>query len=344
MNAQRLISRLSVLILSLVTAALLAGCGGGDGGGGGVGGSLGGTAATGAPVDGIVYVTDSNGIEVNVPVETDGSFSVSVEGMTPPYLLRVVPNGGGDVLYSFASEKNITVNITPLTTLALYLAHNGDLDVLYAAWSANVDALDDGLIEAQQEIINANLATLFDDYTVDATFYDFMNVAFNTDGTGIDGVLDTLDISIDFNGGNTTVLVDGAPLAWVPNIDTSGVNIGDFAIAEGSTWLLTVSDSINNIQFSEQALLSSVPNDLEQFEALSQNDIMAEFQFEGLEISVNITNLTYGVTGSGEVGTVISGNLVGTVRINGEFDGQIINETVNLNTVFEWERIDSVPA
>jgi hypothetical protein len=343
MNARRLISRLSVFILSLVAAALLAGCGGG-GSGGGVGGTLGGTAATGAPVDGIVYVTDSNGIEVNVPVEVDGSFSISVEGMTPPYLLRVVPNGGGDVLYSFASEKNITVNITPLTTLALHLAHNGDLDALYAAWSANVNALDDGLIEAQQEIINANLATLFDDYTVDATFYDFMNVAFTTDGTGIDGVLDTLDISIDSIGGSHTVLVDGVPFAWVPNIDTSGVNIGDFAIVEGSTWLFTVSDSINNIQFSEQALLSSVPNDLEQFEALSQNDIMAEFQFEGLEISVNITNLTYGVTGSGGVGTVISGNLVGTVRIIGEFEGEVINETVNLNTVFEWERIDSVPA
>ncbi len=345
MNTQSLISRLTVLIISLVAAALLAGCGGGGGsGGGGVGGALGGVAATGAPVDGIVYVTDSNGIEVNVPAEVDGSFSISVEGMTPPYLLRVIPNGGGDVLYSFASEKNITVNITPLTTLALYLAHNGDLEQLYAAWSENIDALNDGVIEAQQGIINANLDTLYGDYSIDATFYDFMNVAFTTDSTGIDGVLDALDIAIDFNSGNTTVLVYGELFAWEQNIDTSMINLGDFAIEEGSTWVFTVSDSINDIHFTEQALLSSVPNDLEQFEAVSQDGILADFQFEGLEININITSLTYDVTGSGEVGTAISGHLVGTVRINGEVDGQIVNETVNLNTVFEWERTDSVPA
>lgn len=344
MKSKQLFPRLSALLLVLVATALLAGCGGGGGGGSSVGvsgGALGGTAATGAPVDGIVYITDSNGIEVNVPVEADGTFSVSVEGMTPPYLLRVVPNGGGDVLYSFASKEGITVNITPLTTLALFLAYDGDLDALYAAWSANTDALNDGLIESQQEVINANLFALFDGYAVDAVFYDFVNVAFNTDGTGIDGVLDALDISIDFNGGSPTVLIDGVPYTWDPNIDISGFDIGDFAIEGGSTWLLTVRDLINNIEFSEQVPGPSVPNDLPQFEELGQTDIMAEFKFEGLEISIDISSLSFDVTGSGEFGTVITGQIVGTVIINGVFEGQAISETVNLNTTFEWERIDN---
>ncbi len=85
MKDKRLFSQLPAILLALLATALLAGCGGGSGGGvaGGALGALGGTAATGAPVDGIVYVTDSNGMEVNVPVEADGSFSVSVEGMTP---------------------------------------------------------------------------------------------------------------------------------------------------------------------------------------------------------------------------------------------------------------------
>lgn len=342
MKNKRLFSRLPALLLALLAAALLAGCGGSSGGGGGVaGGALGGTAATGAPVDGILYVTDSNGIEVNVPVEADGSFSVSVEGMTPPFLLRVIPNGGGNVLYSFASEEDITVNITPLTTLALYLAYGGDLDALYAAWSANTDMLDDGLIESQQEVINANLSALFNNFAVDATFYDFTNVAFNTDSTGIDGVLDTLDISIDYIGDTFMVLVDGISYTWDPNIDTTGIDIGDFAIVEGSTWLFTVSDSINNISFSEQVLWSVVPNDLAQFEELGQTDIMADFVFEGLEISINVSGLNYDVTGSGELGTAITGQIIGTVTINGVFEGQAINETVNLNTTFEWERVDS---
>lgn len=339
MKDKRLFSQLPAILLALLATALLAGCGGG--GGGVAGGALGGTAATGAPVDGILYVTDSNGVEVNVPIEADGSYTVSVEGMTPPFLLRVIPNAGGDVLYSFASEKDITVNITPLTTLALYLAYGGDLDALYAAWSANTTVLDDGLVESQQEVINANLSTLFNSFAVDATFYDFTNVAFSTDSTGIDGVLDSLDVSIDYIGDTFTVLIDGVPYDWDPNIDTSGIDIGDFAIVEGSTWLLTVSDSINDISFSEQVLWSVVPNDLNQFEELGQTNIMAEFFFEGLEISMNISGLDYGVVGSGEFGTVITGQIIGTVEINGEFEGQTINETVNLNTIFEWERIDS---
>ena len=340
MNCKYNFFRLPALLLAFVATVLLAGCGGGSGGGA-AGGALGGTAATGAPVDGIVYVTDNNGIEVNVPIEADGTFSVSLEGMTPPFLLRVIPNGGGDVLYSFASEPDVTVNVTPLTTLALYLAHGGDLDALYSTWSANTTALDDALIESQQEIINANLSTLLDGYAVDSSFYDFVNVAFNTDSTGIDGVLDSLNISIDYVGDTFTVLIDGVPYTWDPNIDTSGIDIGDFALAEGSTWQLTVTDSINNIAFSELVPWTGVPNDLDQFESLGQADIIADFIVDGLEISMNITGLNFDVTGSGELGTLIDGQITGTVTINGVLNGQTINETVNLNTLFEWERVDS---
>ena len=340
MNNERILPRLPVIMLALVVSIFLVACGGG-GGGGAAGGSLGGTAATGAPVDGILYVTDSNGVEVNVPINPDGSFSVSVEGMTPPYLIRVIPNGGGDVLYSFASDDNITVNVTPLTTLALYLAYGGDLDALYMTWNANTALLDDILIENQQEVINANLSSLLDGYAVDASFYDFFDEAFNADSTGIDGALDALNISIDYQADSFTVLIDGVPYTWDPNIDTTAINIGDFAVEEGSTWLLTVTDSINNIEFSEPVLWPTIPNDLDQFEQLGQTEIMADFVFEGLEISMNITGLDFDVLGSGEPGTVISGLIAGTVSINGVIDGQVINETVNLNTNFQWERTDN---
>ena len=339
MSDKRVFSGLPAMLLALVLNLFLAGCGGG--GGGGAAGTLGGTAATGAPVDGILYVTDSNGIEVNVPIEADGSFSISVEGMTPPYLLRVIPNAGGDVLYSFAAENNITVNVTPLTTLALYLAYSGDLDALYATWSANTAMLDDVLVEAQQEVINANLSTLLDGYAVDASFYDFFSEAFATDSTGIDGALDALNISIDYQAGNFTVLIDGTPYTWDPDIDTSAINIGDFGVEEGSVWLLTVTDSINNIEFSERVLWSTIPNDLDQFADLGETEIMADFVVEGLAISVNITGLDFDVVGSGGFGTLVSGQITGTVGINGVIDGQVINETVNLNTLFQWERVDN---
>jgi hypothetical protein len=223
----------------------------------------------------------------------------------------------------------------------LYLAYGDDLDALYATWSVNSAMLNDVLVEAQQEVINANLSALLDGYAVDASFYDFFSEPFATDSTGIDGALDSLGISIDYLVDSFTVQIDGVPYAWDPNIDTSVINIGDFGVDEGSIWQLTVTDSINNIEVSEQALWSAIPNDLDQFAELGETEIMADFVFEGLEISVNVTGLDYDVVGAGEIGTLITGQIIGTVSINGEVQGQAINETVDLNTIFQWERIDN---
>ena len=55
--------------------------------------TLSGTAAVGAPIDGYVYVVDVNGTEVNAATNaTTGAWTVSVNGMTAPFLIRVVQN------------------------------------------------------------------------------------------------------------------------------------------------------------------------------------------------------------------------------------------------------------
>lgn len=340
MSLIRLIKQTHRYLLLATAAILISACGGG---GGGSSSSLSGTAATGAPVQGFVYVTDSTGIEVNAPINPDGSFSISVEGMTPPFILRVIPDDNSDILYSYASGSNLTVNITPLTTLALFIAGSGnlDLDALYLDWVNSSSLLDDTSITAAQEEINANLLSLFNDNGVDATFYDFMNVAFSADGNSIDGVMDALTISIDSTGGVFTVSINGTPYEWDQLIDTSGINIGDFAIPGSSTWQLTVSDAVNGTG-PDTVIVPGllVPNSLDDFEAISNETLNAQFVFDGLEVTVDLSDISLDVAGSGEVGTLISGHFAGTVTINGQF-GEVIfnNETYNFDVTYSWERL-----
>lgn len=189
--------------------------------------TLSGTAAVGAPIDGYVYVQDGNGTEVNTATDpASGDWSVSVEGMGSPFLIRVVPNGAGDTLYSYASAANLTVNVTPLTHLATYLAFNGDLGALYTTWEANQGELTAQAILNAQAIINANFATEMDAEDLDHTTYDFFSTAFTVNGTGIDALLDRLSITIDFTGNSFAVRLDDSPFSFNVDIDTSGITIG----------------------------------------------------------------------------------------------------------------------
>lgn len=219
------LSGLRILLLAGI-ALLLAACNGG-GSSSTTSSTLSGTAAVGAPINGYVYVVDVNGTAVNTATNaTTGAWTVSVSGMTAPFLVRVVPNGGGDTLYSYAGAADITVNITPLTHLAMYLAFDGDLDALYTSWAANHSQLTAQTIANAQAIINANFATQMDGEGLDHTNYDFFGDDFTADNTGLDALLDSLSISIDFTGGTYTILVGGIAFTLNEAIDTSGIDIG----------------------------------------------------------------------------------------------------------------------
>lgn len=190
-NAAR--SGLRFLLLAGI-ALLFAACnGGGSSSATPTSSTLSGTAAVGAPIDGYVYVVDRNGTEVNTAIDAATSdWTVSVSGMTAPFMIRVVANGTGDVFYSYsyADAADVTVNITPLTHLALFLALDDDLDALYANWVASYRQLTAQAVLNAQAIINANFAAEMDGEGLDHTSYDFFGDDFTADSTGLDALLD----------------------------------------------------------------------------------------------------------------------------------------------------------
>ena len=120
----------------------LAGCGGGGQSSSpavtspAVARTVSGVAATGAPLSGTVYLKDSTGLpELSAPIASDGSFSFTVDGYTPPFIVKSegTANGSTYTLYSFATADGIA-NVNPLSNLVVAQASDStDLATLYAA-------------------------------------------------------------------------------------------------------------------------------------------------------------------------------------------------------------------
>jgi len=222
---------LTALIISF--GLILTGCGSdsssdGNGGGGATTNTLTGTAATGAAIDGYVYVVDINGSEINVAINTDGSFSADVSGMTAPFALRAVPNDTSlNTQFSYAASSGITVNITPMTSLAFWMAGSqSNLAGLAtaAAWPDHYDVITEQNLTAAVATINANFETQLSNLGLENS-YNFFNQSFSANNTGIDAFLDTLAINIDMTGGAFTVQVSGSSFSFNSSIDTSNVNV-----------------------------------------------------------------------------------------------------------------------
>ncbi len=109
-------------------ALALAACGAGQTSGSAVTG----LALSDAPVSGTVTITDSSATVQTRTVSTraDGSFSVDVADLTPPFMLRVADEGSTR-LYA-VTEGNDTLDINPITDMAFSAASEGsDEDTVF---------------------------------------------------------------------------------------------------------------------------------------------------------------------------------------------------------------------
>ena len=170
---------------------------------------LSGIAATGAPMSGAtIVVLDKTGAEVqNCPTactaSADGSFLIPLKaGAQAPLVLRATPVGGGEPQVSVLAEAtNTNVNITPITTMiAGRLAPDGDPSKLQAS------AFDGEKLKAAAKEVVDLLKPLLDAI---GTTTDPLTGKFAADGTGLDRVLDSLNVQIQRDAaGNATIEIE----------------------------------------------------------------------------------------------------------------------------------------
>ncbi len=223
-------------LLFLTCAITLAACGGGGSSGGGSSDnalSLSGTAAVGAPFSGTISLIDSTGENMdNIAIQANGTFTVSVVAANFPLMIKAVPDGSGEPLYSYITASDVNpggdtanINVTPLTSLALYLATGGtDLATTFDSWASNSGSVTESSLTDAKAVINANLSSQYLANGIDPTTYDIFSESFAADSSGIDAVLDL--VQVDLSSGVDITVTGSGSFSFDEGIDTSGINIG----------------------------------------------------------------------------------------------------------------------
>lgn len=217
-----------------------------------------GVAASGAAIEGTIYVVDSAGVEISKTINADGFFRLDVRGMTAPFILKTVANNGTDPeLFGYAAEANVTVNVTPLTNLAMFIANgNADPTDLYNNWPSTFGNISTAALKDAMATINANLRTQFIAFSLDPLVYDFVATRFATNGATFDGLLDALTVDISA-GINVSVAGIGA-LVFDTGIDITGYDIGGTSVIDAGTYRVSVAVAVNGASTS-LALVNNLP-------------------------------------------------------------------------------------
>jgi hypothetical protein len=148
--------------------ALLVGCGGGET----TGSAVTGTALSNGPISGTVSLNDSSTQTQRRSVTTrpDGTFSVDVAGLTPPYQLKVDWQDGEAPARLFAvSRGNDSIDVNPITDVAFAGAlgeHDSDDDAFERSdtqWRRETDRRARNVLVQLQTVI----APLLERYGID---------------------------------------------------------------------------------------------------------------------------------------------------------------------------------
>jgi len=341
-------------------ALVLGACGGGDGGSASGGGSpppepktdtLSGTAATGAAVaNATITVTNAAGATATGKSGADGRYSVTIES-APPYLLKV-STSSGTVLYSFSAAAG-TVNITPLTTLALHDAGGKKpLAVLFENWK-NVRLAADAVTAAAKRV-NANFAELYSAKGVDFKTFDFFSHSFSADGKGFDAVLDGLSISLSCSSTSCTETIKIGDSVYtydfsisVAGISFSGGGGATSTIPSGSTWQLTVSGTVNGAAFNQtigNIPFGGVPASADGAKEVVQlyGGLPGTVSGPGISLTYSYSGLSASYEGCGScgVGSTIVLKSKGSVSVSGTANGiSIPPTTTNFDYTYTYKRI-----
>jgi hypothetical protein len=245
--------------------------------------TLTGTAATGAAfVGAVITVIDSRGVTVgtSAPVGSDGVYSVTLSaGALAPFVVvasRTASDGNVESYVSVAESANVTrVNVTPVTHLiASRLSKSGDpLKLANELAAGNVQITAAAVSATIAEIKTILAPILAATGTTDA---NPLTSAFATDGTGVDRLLDSLNINIvpssetsaNIEIGIKTTGTDGTTPAIQFKSDQSLAAITTTNSITGSSVGGTTVTSANLVEAGTSVLIANLMQDITSCYAL----------------------------------------------------------------------------
>lgn len=167
--------------------------------------SVSGVAATGSPLtDGVVVLIDAQGTRRTAAIGSDGSYTFpDVSALKPPFVLRAMGVVGGQsvALHSpvLASDLNGgKVNVNPLTEMITAQVLGGTPDTLIDRNTADFSRITPAAASAATTSVKSLVEPLL--ASVASTDIDARTAEMTANHTGLDLVLDALNVTLTDNG------------------------------------------------------------------------------------------------------------------------------------------------
>ncbi|TKC87756.1 hypothetical protein FAZ69_15855 [Trinickia terrae] len=207
---------------AVLSLSILAACGGGGGGSssssssgttstttGAAATTLTGTVAVGSALAGAtVTVTGANGVSVTTTTDASGNYSVSIAGLTAPFVIVATdPTGAHSALVSVVaslpsnSSAPVVANVTTLTSaVAALLTSSGN--PLELVSSTKLSALvTTSTVQGAVSKLNTLIAPILSANGISSSAFDPIGGAFAANQTGADAVIDAVTLTTDASGG-----------------------------------------------------------------------------------------------------------------------------------------------
>ncbi|WP_017772474.1 hypothetical protein [Paraburkholderia kururiensis] len=248
------------LALCASMSAALAACGGGGGSSGSSSSassqpttaaatSMTGTVAIGTALTGAtVTVTDANGNTASATSGTNGTYSVSLTGLTTPLLITAVdPSGASSTLYSIVASANtsngapVTANVTPLTTaVAALMTPSGNPATL----AGNASAITSSAITAAETTLDTAIAPILSANSVPASF-DPIGTTFTPNQAGADAVIDSVAVTPSASGSGLQITSLANPNTAIQLNSSTSVSTALAAPAQAANYLASLQASLS---------------------------------------------------------------------------------------------------
>lgn len=208
-----------------------------------------GTVAVGnALTNATVTVIDANGKSTTATSGSNGTYSVSLSGLTAPFLITATdPSGASTTLYSVVASANtpggapVTANVTPLTTAvaALMTASGNPADL-----SSNASAITVTTISTAEATLDTALAPMLSANGVAASF-DPIATAFSPSQTGADAVIDSIVVSPSTRGTGLQITSLADPSAPISLNSKTAVSTPLTAPSQPANYLASLQTSLS---------------------------------------------------------------------------------------------------
>jgi glucoamylase len=209
-----------------------------------------GTVAVGtALTNATITVVDANGKTVSATSGSNGAYSVSLSGLTAPFIITAMdPSGTSTTLYSVVASANttngapVTANVTPLTTAiaALMTASGNPADLSISSSTITASA-----VSTAEATLDAAIAPILSANGVAASF-DPIGAAFTPNQTGADAVIDSIAVNPSTSGTGLQITSLANSSAPIPLNSSTTVSTPLAAPSQPANYLASLQSSLTS--------------------------------------------------------------------------------------------------